>query len=105
MFVLTRFCSSRRKSASIGALCFAAALAAATPALAQHRARLSADLADHLASGSQTIDVIVHGDRATIDNLVARYNVRVKKALTSGAVLRLNAGQLDALRQDDAVDH
>ena len=30
---------------------------------AQHRARLSADLADHLAAGSQSIDVIVHGDR------------------------------------------
>ena len=29
---------------------------------AQHRARLSADLADHLAAGSQAIDVIVHGD-------------------------------------------
>src|SRR5262245_60372028 len=101
MFVATRFCSSRRTSASIGALCIAASLVAA-PALAQqHRARLSADLADHLAAGSQTIDVIVHGDRATIDNLVSRYNVRVKKSLTSGAVLRLNAGQLDALRQDD----
>ena len=34
---------------------------------AQHRARLSADLADHLAAGSQSIDVIVHGDQATVD--------------------------------------
>src|SRR5687768_14458705 len=32
------------------------------PALAQRRARLSEDLADHLAAGSQTIDVIVHGN-------------------------------------------
>ena len=31
--------------------------------LAAHKARLSADLADHLTAGSQTIDVIVHGTR------------------------------------------
>ena len=33
-------------------------LGSASPAYAAHRARLSADLADHLAVGSQTIDVI-----------------------------------------------
>ena len=72
---------------------------------AAHRARLSADLADHLASGSQAIDVIVHGDTATVDALASRYNLIIKKYLKSGAVLRVNAGQLDALQKDEEVDH
>ena len=85
----------------------AAALLATTaaPSLAAHRARLSADLADHLAAGSQSIDVIVHGNAATVDAIASRYNLAVKKRLKSGAVLRINAGQLDALQQDDQLDH
>jgi len=77
----------------------------ATPALAQHRARLSEDLADHLNAGSQTIDVIVHGDDVAVAALARRYNIRVKKSLKEGAVLTVNAGQLDALRSDDTQDH
>jgi serine protease AprX len=96
---------SGRVGASVLALMFAGQLGTAAPAQAAHRARVSADLEDHLAVGSQTIDVIVHGDRAEIERLAARYNVKIKKTLTSGAVLRVNAGQLDAVRQDDAVDH
>src|SRR3954463_5985937 len=79
--------------------------AVALPAAAQRRARLSADLQDSLASGSQSMDVIIHGDKATVDAIAARYNVRVTRYLKSGAVLRLNAGQLTAIRQDGAVDH
>ncbi len=78
---------------------------AAAPASAAHRARLSADLADHLAAGSQTIDVIIHADRATVNMLAARYNLVVKRYLKSGGVFQVNAGQLAALQQDDAVDH
>ena len=96
---------SWRVGASAVALMFAGLLGTAAPAQAAHRARVSADLEDHLAVGSQTIDVIVHGDRAEIERLAARYNLRIKKTLTSGAVLRVNAGQLDAVRQDEAVDH
>ncbi|MEO8257375.1 MAG: S8 family serine peptidase [Acidobacteriota bacterium] len=70
-----------------------------------HSARLSADLADHLAAGSQSIDVIVHGDRAAVDALASRYNLLVARRLRSGGVLRVNAGQLDALRRDPDVDH
>ena len=44
-------------------------LLGAAPAAAEHHARLSADLADHLAVGSSTINVIVHGDKATVDAL------------------------------------
>ena len=81
-------------------------VAAATPVFAQHRARLSADLADHMAVGSQAIDVIVHGDQPTVDALARSVNVPVKRYLKrGGAVLRLNAGQLAALQADPAVDH
>ena len=62
--------------------------ASVQPALAQRRARLSEDLADHLAAGSQTIDVIVHGDAAEVTALARKYNLRVKKSMRSGAVVR-----------------
>jgi serine protease AprX len=82
-----------------------ALLAASAPARAQHRARLSADLVDHKAAQSARIDVIVHGDKAEVDALAARYNLQVKRYLKTAAVLRVNAGQLAALEQDEAVDH
>ena len=94
--------STRRMMA--GVACVVAVLVAA-PAGAAHRARLSADLADHLAAGSQSMQVILHGTSAEIAALVSRYNLTVKKTLTSGAVVTVNAGQLDALQQDPAVDH
>ena len=70
-----------------------------------HRARLSADLEDQLSADSQEIDVIVDGSPAKVNALARRYNLRVKRVMRSGAVLQLTAGQLDALRQDEAVDH
>jgi len=79
--------------------------ASASPSRAAHRARLSADLADHLAAGSTSIPVIVHGSAAEVAALAARYNLVIKRRMKSGAVLQVNAGQLDALAQDDAVDH
>ena len=89
--------------AALAAVCVA--LVAAAPAEAAHRARLSADLADNLATGSQTINVIVHGDAATVNALALRYNARITKILKDGAVLQVTAGQLDAISQDDTVDH
>src|SRR6185295_19645428 len=88
----------------------AAILVAAAPASADggsgnHRARLSADLADHLNAGSQAIRVIAHGERSEMDALAARYNLRIGRYLKSGAVFLVNAGQLEALRQDDTQDH
>jgi serine protease AprX len=77
----------------------------ATPALAQHRARLGADLEAQLASGDTDISVIVHGSRAEVDALATEYGVRVARYLKSGAVLKVNAGQLDALRGSTALDH
>src|SRR5437867_12329013 len=57
--------------------------AAATPAFAQRRARLSADLAEHLSAGSQSIDVIVSGDPAAVQALATRYNVPLKRRMKS----------------------
>ena len=76
-----------------------------TPARAEHRARLSEDLSDHLAAGSQSIDIIVDGDQTSVNALAGRYNVVVKRRLKSGAVLHVNAGQLDALSHDADIDH
>src|SRR6266516_1780919 len=97
--------SQRRGPMAASALAVCVSLFAAAPAVAQHHARLSLDLADHLAAGSQAISVIVHGDKATVDALAARYNVTVKRYLSDGGVLLVNAGQLAALRDDEEVDH
>jgi len=71
-----------------------------------HRARLSADLEDHLSAGSQEIDVIVGGTPAEVNALARRYNLPpAKRVMRSGAVFQLTAGQLDALQQDETVDH
>jgi len=78
---------------------------AVAPAAAAPHARLSADLNDALSKGTQTIDVIVHGDQAAVDALARQYNLVVKRYLKSGGVLRVNAGQLAALADDPAVDH
>ncbi|PYQ84272.1 MAG: hypothetical protein DMG02_31840 [Acidobacteria bacterium] len=93
-----------RTSLVFGTLLVTAHAAVAAPGGA-HRARMSADLQDHLNVGSQTIEVIVDGDAASIDALAARYNLRVSKRIESGAVLTVNAGQLAAIQQDEAVDH
>src|SRR5262245_21671622 len=95
---------SRRLGAAIWAgWCVAAA--AAPAAAAPHKARVSADLADHLSAGSQSIRVIVHGTRAEVDAVAARYNLTVARYLSSGAVFVVNAGQLEALRDDETQDH
>src|SRR6266851_10114407 len=86
------------------ACCVLSAAAAAAPASA-HKARVSADLEDHLSAGSQTIRVIVHGTRSEVDAVAARYNLQVARYMKSGAVLEVNAGQLAALRDDDTMDH
>src|SRR5438034_6539070 len=84
------------------ALMASLAMTASAPALAQHRARLSGDLATHLTDGSQQIEVIVDG--AAADRLAAKYNLRIARRLKSGGVLVVNAGQLSALQHDDDVD-
>src|SRR5439155_24253103 len=86
-------------------LALALVVGVAPPASGQHRrARLSADLAHAIVTGSRAIDVIVHGDRATVDAAARRYNLKVNRYLRNGAVIRMNAGQLAAF-QDDGFDH
>ena len=52
-----------------------------------------------------TARIIVRGSPAKIQTLVTRYGATVRKTLRGGAVLSVSAGQLDALSQDDDVDH
>ncbi|MGH2359694.1 MAG: S8 family peptidase [bacterium] len=94
----------RRMTATAVFLIVSMSLATAAEAQGR-RARLSADLADHLAAGSASIDVIVHGTRAEVDALARKYNVRVKRYMRSGAVLRVTAGQLEALQGDESQEH
>ena len=75
------------------------------PAGAQRRARISQDLADHLAAGSQAIDVIVEGAPEKVAALARKYNLPIRKAMRSGAVLRMNASQLAVVQNDEGLDH
>jgi serine protease AprX len=102
-----RLFAARRWSGALRGVvaCCVLAVSADAFAAAGRKARLSADLADHLSAGSQSIRVIVHGTRDEVDALAARYNVVVGRYLSSGAVLLVNAGQLAALRDDGGVDH
>src|SRR5437762_12861257 len=74
-------------------------------AAAEHRARLSEDLAHHVAAGSQTIDVIVHGSAREVAALAHKYNLNVRKSMRSGAVVRMNASQLAVVQSDEGIDH
>ena len=75
------------------------------PAAAQHRARLSEDLARNLAAGSQTIDVIIHGNAQEVAVLAQKYNLHIRKSMRSGAVVRMNASQLAVVQNDGGLDH
>ena len=88
-----------------GVLGAAALLLLAVPATAQHRARLSQDLADELkAPTRQTLQVIVDGDAATLRQVAARYGLRVKRQLDAGLVLEGSAEAFDAAANDAALD-
>ena len=69
-----------------------------------HRARLSRDLQEHLVVGSASVNVIVRGDRARLEELAARYGAEARGWLATGGVFRMNAAQLKALSEDPAVD-
>jgi serine protease AprX len=105
------FASSAPNSPSLRTLVRTATIAIglvasiAASGYAAGRARLSGDLAEQLAAGSQSIDVIVQGTQAAVDDVASRYGVTITRRLKSGAVLRVNAGQLDAIAADGAFDH
>jgi serine protease AprX len=106
MSVVIRIPRHTPRSAVTAAVLLIASLTFEAPANAQgRRARLSADLAQHLAAGSSSIDVIVHGTRAEVEALARKYNLHVKRILRSGGVLRVTAGQLAALQDDGSQEH
>ena len=84
----------------------AVVLACAAPAVAGgRRARLSSDLLAHLnSSSSAPIDIIVSGSQERIDRLVKRHGLRVKKILSSGAVLTVPRKAFESLRQDQEME-
>src|ERR1041384_5741700 len=86
--------------------CTGLAAAADSTQTPGHKARLSADLQDHLDHNSQSLEAIVHGTRAACDVLARTYGLVVQRYLSvDGCVFRLTAGQLAALQQDDTQDH
>ena len=77
-----------------------------TPALAQQpRVRFGADLIDHIRAGSQSVEVIVEGDRATVDRVARQYNLVVKRYLRKHGVILANSSQLAALQTDAELTH
>ena len=67
--------------------------------------RLSKDLREGLDAGRGSFDVIVQADRASIDSAVARYGVRVKRTLKTGAVIEASREALEAMSADGALGH
>ncbi|MEX1127079.1 MAG: S8 family peptidase, partial [Vicinamibacterales bacterium] len=73
---------------------------------AEHRARLSSDLEQHLRSGShQRASVILSGTASETDAIAARHGATIKKRLRHGVVLDVSPEQLAALAADPAVPH
>ncbi|HEX7282513.1 MAG TPA: S8 family serine peptidase, partial [Vicinamibacterales bacterium] len=84
------------------AMLFATAVAADANG---RRARLSADLAAHLTSSSTAdVDVIVSGSTESVDRLVQRHGLRIKKWLSSGAVVSASKDSLESLAADETVE-
>src|SRR5471032_2862163 len=62
-------------------------------AQSSHRAHISNDLQQHIDAGDATgTTVIVSGTAAQVDAIAARHGLRVRRRLTSGAVLDVPAG-------------
>ena len=81
-------------------------LACATSSAASgRRARLSSDLTAHVNSGSSApVNLIVSGPQERLARLVRRHGLRVKKTLSSGAVLTASRAAMIALADDDEIE-
>src|SRR5436190_11408453 len=76
-------------------------LADASTVSAQHRARLSRDLAERLRDGDGLITrVIITGSRARVEAVAARHGLRIRKWLQNGAALEVPAGFLARVIED-----
>ncbi len=100
-------------TASVVCRCGFLALVAATLLLASavsadagsRRARLSSDLNAFLNSASTAeVDVIVSGSTESVDRLAERHGLRIRRWLSSGAVLIASKASLEALAQDGEVE-
>src|SRR4051794_957061 len=86
-------------------LALVVALVHAPSASAQHRPRISHDIADRLRTGDgSTTRVIVTGSRARVEAVAARHGLRVRKWLQNGAALEVPAGLLERVADDPDVD-
>jgi serine protease AprX len=84
--------------------CFVASVTTPAVASAQHRARLSSDLAAALAQpGATDLHVVLEAPQSEIDRVIAAYGVSVVKRLQMGAVLAGTSAQISALAGDANV--
>jgi serine protease AprX len=97
-----------RKLIVFGVVC-AAAIAAATAPHSnnlRHRASVSDDLrALEARHSTKAVRVIAHGTESGVRTAAARNGVPVVRVLTGGVVLEATVAQLDALRNEPAVEH
>src|SRR5687768_2580464 len=69
------------------------------------RVRLSSDLTAHLNSASTAdVDVIVSGSTESVDRLAKRHGLRLRKWLSSGAVLSASRASLESLAADGEIE-
>jgi len=80
-------------------------VATASPAAAQHHAKISEDLATRLRDGDGSITrVIMTGSRSSVEAVAARHGLHVRKWLQNGAALDVPAGFLARVADDTDVD-
>src|SRR6185436_16600656 len=76
-------------------------LLAASPAFAQHRARIDGTLSERIGQqGGQTFRVIVDGPQDEVDRLARTYGLSVEERLEGGALLSGTGTQIDQLAGD-----
>jgi len=93
--------SRLRKQFAVTALLAAGVLLQALPAAAQHGARVSGSLQDHLNKKDvEFLRVIVQGPQSEVTRLAQTYGLTIIKPLTSGAVLGGSPDQVSRLSGD-----
>ncbi|HEY3093027.1 MAG TPA: S8 family peptidase [Vicinamibacterales bacterium] len=97
-----------RKLIVLGVVCAAAVAAATAPHSSnlRHRASVSDDLrALEARHSTKAVRVIAHGTETGVRTAAARHGVPVVRVLTDGVVLEATTAQLDALRNEPAIEH
>ena len=78
----------------------------ATPVAAQpRRARLSSDLADRVGRDWQPTPVIIHGTEEQVLDVAARHGLAIRRHLPGGALIDVQAGQLESVVNDALLDN